>query len=153
ASLASVNDFFAKLQRLENDDLPAYEDRFFDLLQSQSHQNLAALATYLNQARKTIYERLELVNASLSQAPFNPGTYLHIDAKDRQLVEVREFKQEIQKALSHAWSDQRQDAQARFLILQYLVKRLASQEPQERRWRELVLDVRLHVEFIGRELD
>ncbi len=152
-TLASAKDYFAKLQRLECDGLPAYEDCFFELLQNQSHQNLAALSTHLNQARKVILEKMALVNDSLSQAQFNPGTYLHIDANDRQLLEVREFKQEIQKALSHAWNDEREFAEARFITLRTLVERLASKDPVELRWRNAVLDVRQHVEFIGREID
>jgi len=153
ATLASAADFLARLKRLETDGLPAHEQRFFDLLRNQSHQNLAALSTYLNQARKTILDRMELVNESLSQAEFNVGTRLHIAASDRQLPEVREFRQEIHQALSHAWTDDREQAESRFLILRGLVERLASQEAGERRWRETVLDVRLHVEFIGREVD
>jgi glycine dehydrogenase subunit 2 len=39
---------------LETDGLPAHEQRFFELLESQSHQNLAALSTYLSDARKEI---------------------------------------------------------------------------------------------------
>ncbi len=156
-SLASAPDFFAKLVRLETDGLPAHEQRFFELLQNQSHQNLAALSTYLNDARKAILERMDLVNESLSQVPFNESTtqrtYLHIDASDRQLPDVREFRQEIQQALRHAWSEDRELAEARFLALRHLVDRLASQDPEHRRWRESVLDVRQHVEFIGREMD
>jgi uncharacterized protein YPO0396 len=156
-SLACAPDYFAKLSRLETDGLPAHEQKFFELLQNQSHQNLAALSTYLNDARKAILEKMELVNDSLSQVPFNQGagqrTYLHIDASDRQLAEVREFKQEIQQSLSHAWSEDREFAESRFLALRRLVDRLASQETEQKRWRESVLDVRLHVEFIGREMD
>lgn len=157
SSLASAPDFFAKLVRLETDGLPAYEQRFFELLRNQSHQNLAALSTYLNDARKAILERMGLVNDSLSQVPFNQSanqrTYLKIEASDRQLVEVKEFKQEIQQALSHAWTEDREFAEARFLALRRLVERLASQDSEQKRWRETVLDVRQHVEFIGRELD
>jgi uncharacterized protein YPO0396 len=157
ATLASAPDFFAKLVRLETDGLPAHEQRFFELLQNQSHQNLAALSTYLNDARKAILERMDLVNDSLSQVPFNQSahqcTYLHIDASDRQLAEVKEFKQEIQQVLSHAWSEDREFAEARFLALRRLVDRLASQDSEQKRWRESVLDVRQHVEFIGREID
>lgn len=156
-SLASAPDFFAKLARLETDGLPAYEQRFFELLQNQSHQNLAALSTYLNDARKAILERMDLVNDSLGQVPFNQSTnqrtYLHIDASDRQLADVKAFKQEIQQALSHAWTEDREFAEARFLALRRLVDRLASQDPGQKRWRETVLDVRQHVEFIGREID
>lgn len=152
-TVASALDYLSKLTRLENDRLPDYEQRFFDLLRNQSHQNLAALSTHLNQARKTIFERLELVNRGLSEAPFGHGTYLRIDPNDRNLDEVREFRQEIQRALSHAWTADREEAEARFVVLRRLVERLGSQEPAQRRWRTLVLDVRQHVEFIGREID
>ncbi|MDR1277049.1 MAG: ATP-binding protein [Candidatus Accumulibacter sp.] len=157
ASLASAPDFFAKLARLETDGLPAHEQRFFELLRNQSHQNLAALSTYLNDARKAILERMELVNDSLSQVPFNETstqrTTLHIDASDRQLAEVKEFRQEIQQTLGHAWSEEHEFAETRFLALRRLVDRLASQDSEQKRWRESVLDVRKHVEFIGREID
>jgi uncharacterized protein YPO0396 len=157
ARLAAAPDFFRKLARLESDGLPAHEHRFFDLLQNQSHQNLAALSSYLNDARKAILARMELVNDSLRQVPFNSGehqrTYLHIQPKDRQLPEVQQFKQDITAALKHAWIDDREFAEARFIDLRRLVNRLASQEPDDRRWREAVLDVRQHVEFIGREFD
>ncbi len=153
AKIASSSDFFAKLERLEHDGLPKHEERFFDLLRNQSHQNLAALSTHMNQARKEIAARLELVNEGLGEAAFNPGTHLHIQSSDRQLPEVREFKQEVQRALSHAWDEDREGAESRFLILKKLVERLSSEVAADRRWRETVLDVRQHVEFIGRELD
>lgn len=153
ANLASAPDYFAKLARLESDGLPAHEQRFFDLLRNQSHQNMIALMTHLNLARKSILERMDLVNNSLSEAEFSPGTYLQIDANDRQLPEVREFKQEIHQALEHAWSEEREFAESRFLALRRLVERLGSQDPEQKRWRESVLDVRQHVEFVGREID
>ena len=153
ATLASAPDFLGILKRLETDRLPDYEHRFFDLLRNQSLQNLAALATHISQARKTIFDRLEIVNQGLSHAEFNNGTFLHIGATDRSLDEVREFRQEIQKALSHAWTDDREEAEARFIVLRGLVEQLASQDPEKKRWRNLVLDVRQHVEFLGRESD
>ena len=157
ATLAAALDFFAKLTRLETDGLPAHEQRFFELLESQSNQNLAALSTYLNDARKEIRERMERVNDSLARVPFNQSinqtTFLHIDVSDRQLPDVREFRQEIRQALRHAWSEDRELAESRFLALRSLVERLSSQEPENKRWRRAVLDVRQHMEFIGRETD
>ena len=152
-TLASAPDYFAKLKRLETDRLPDYEHRFFELLRNQSHQNLAALSTHISHARKTIFDRLEIVNLSLSREEFNTGTHLRIDAKDRNLEEVQEFRKEIQKALSHARTDDREEAESRFRTLRGLVEQLSSQEPEQKRWRALVLDVRLHVEFLGRESD
>lgn len=153
ATLASASDFLAKLTRLELDNLPAYEKRFFELLQTQSHQNLASLGTHLQQAQREIRARMEQVNASLAEAEFNPGTRLCIDATDRQLPEVRDFRQEIRQALSNAYVEDRDIAERRFVVLRRLVTRLGSQEPEDKRWRDAVLDVRQHVEFIGRERD
>ena len=156
-TLSSAPDFFAKLTRLETDGLPAHEQRFFELLQNQSNRNLAVLSTYLSDARKAILERMELVNNGLSQVPFNQSagqsTFLRIDVSDRQLPEVREFIQCIKQALSHAWSEDSENAEERFIALRKLVERLSSQDPDQKRWRESMLDVRQHVEFIGRETD
>lgn len=157
ANLASAPDFFAKLDRLRNDGLPAHEQRFFDLLRNQSHENLAELSERMRDARRDILERMEGVNESLKQLPFNQHqdctTYLQIDASERQFVEVQEFKREMHETLSHAWSEDRDLAESRFLILRRMVEQLSNQDAQWRRWRDTVLDVRQHVEFIGRETD
>lgn len=39
------------------------------------------------------------------------------------------------------------------MVLRGLVMRLSSQEPDAQRWRNLVLDLRLHADFIGREFE
>lgn len=153
ATLASAGDYFAKLARLETDGLPKFEQRFLELLHEQSDQNLMLLSTKLEHERKAIRDRMDMVNESLERAPFNPGTHLVIETADRQLDEVRAFKRSLTQALSHSFTNDRADAEKRFEALSALVKRLASQEATERSWRELVLDVRKHVEFVAKELD
>jgi uncharacterized protein YPO0396 len=153
ATLASAEDYLAKLKRLEDDNLPAYEDRFFGLLREQSDQNLTLLATKLDEERSAIRARLELVNESLRTAQFNPGTHLVIDTTDKSLEDVRLFRASLRQSLSHSFSNDRDLAEERFKALAALVKRLASQEIVDRNWRNLVLDVRQHVEFVARELD
>lgn len=153
SSIESAPDYFAKLDRLEIDRLPEYEQKFFDLLDSQSNQNLAALSTHLSQARKEIMARMELVNQSLANAEFNKGTHLKIQVDDRPLEPVREFRKELQAAFSDAWSHDRALAEKRFEMLKVIVDRLSSHDSKDRQWRDLVLDVRKHVDFVGRELD
>ena len=65
ATLASAEDYFVKLTRLETDGLPRYEERFLELLREQSDQNLTLLSHRLDQERSAIKARLELVNESL----------------------------------------------------------------------------------------
>ncbi|MGA0586912.1 ATP-binding protein [Dyella sp. KRB-257] len=153
ANLESAADFFARLERLERDGLPAHEARFFDMLRTQSGQNLVALQTHIAQAHKAIRARMEDVNASLETVPFNRGSILQIKPEDRRLPEVTEFRQQLRDVLAHQRTDDRERAEAQFEGLRKLVARLASTDPEHKRWREQVLDVRLHVEFIGEERD
>jgi uncharacterized protein YPO0396 len=153
ANLASAEDFFVKLTRLETDGLPRHEERFMQLLHQQSDQNLTLLSTRLELERASIRERLELVNESLLTAAFNPGTHLVIEPRDLAIEAVRQFKQSLREALSQLFVGEREVAEQRFLVLKKLVDRLKSQETEDRKWRNLVLDVRQHVEFVARELD
>jgi uncharacterized protein YPO0396 len=153
ARLESAEDFFAKLWRLETDGLHRFEQRFLTLLREQSDQNLTLLSARLDQERKAILDRLELVNESLLTAEFNQGTHLVIEPLDRTLEDVRLFKASLKEALSHSFSNEPDMAEQRFGVLSALVKKIASQETSDKNWRSLVLDVRQHVEFVARELD
>ncbi len=152
-TLASAPEFLKLLTRLEQDGLPQHEQRFLDLLKEQSAENLAALNTHLVQARREIYERMELVNAGLAEAEFNPGTHLQIEVADRYLPDVTEFRGQVRRVLEHSWQMSGDEAEVRFSVLRDLVHRLAGADSEQQRWRNQVLDVRQHVEFIGRELD
>jgi uncharacterized protein YPO0396 len=152
ASLGSAPDYFAKLERLETDDLPRHEARFFDLLKIQSSQSLTVLLKRITYAQGHIQDRMRRVNESLSRAQFNTGTYLSIDAKDRNLKEAVEFKLELQRVRAPLVEDEDEVvAEERFRALRDLVAKLGSADPVLQRWREAVLDVRQHFEFIGRE--
>ena len=153
ATIESAHDYFEKLTRLQTDGLPRYEARFLQMLHRQSDQNLTLLSSKMDQERSAIRLRMELVNASLLTAPFNTGTHLVIETKDRPLEDVRAFKLSLKEALSHTFSGETDVAEQQFVVLSALVKRLASQETADRNWRALVLDVRQHVEFVARELD
>ena len=152
-SLSSAEDFLARLERLESDGLPRHEGRFFELLQTQSKNNLLALQRHTAEAHKAIKQRMDEVNASLEQVPFNRGTILTIEVHDRRLPDVQDFQLQLRAVLSHQQTEDRSLAESQFTILRDLVRRLGGQEPELRRWREQVLDVRQHVEFIGVELD
>lgn len=153
ADIAYADDVLVRLARLREDGLPAHEARFFDLLQSQSQQSLLALQAYMTQAYKEIRARMEDVNASLEQVAFNRGSILRIRVEDLRHPEVVEFRQALAQVLGHQQTMDRELAEARFSKLRALVKRLGAADPEHRRWRDKVLDVRGHVEFIGEELD
>jgi len=152
-NMDSVEGFLSRLRRLELDGLPKHEARFFELLQSQSKQNLLVLQKHMIEARKSIGQRMDEVNESLERVPFNRGTLLQIELTDRNLPEVRDFQLQLREVLSHHQTEDRDRAEAQFAVLRQLVAKLAADDPEHKRWREQVLDVRQHVEFVGVEKD
>lgn len=151
-SLASAPDYFAKLERLEQDNLPKFENHFFELLKQQGDENLTRLATALRHERQAIQSRLELVNESLSANDYNPNTFLMIESHSLNLPAPREFDADVKNAHSRFEGD-REEAERRFTEFQRIVRRLGSNEPADVRWRDQVLDVRQHVEFVAKEFD
>lgn len=149
----SVEGFLARLRRLELDGLPKHEARFFDLLQSQSKQDLLVLQKHMTEARKAIGQRMEEVNESLERVPFNRGTLLQIEVSDRGVQDVRDFQAQLRDVLMQGATEDRDLAETQFGVLRRLVERLGADDAEHRRWREQVLDVRLHVEFVGVEVE
>jgi uncharacterized protein YPO0396 len=152
-TMASFDEYDAKLTRLQVDDLPRFEAKFKELLNEQSNQHVALLSNQLEQERKEISDRMDTVNDSLLRAEYNKGTHLLIEVEEKAPPEAQELKAELRAALSHSLSMDDRVAEARFQAMKKLVKRLASQDPQQISWRRLALDVRQHVEFLARELD
>jgi uncharacterized protein YPO0396 len=154
ARLEAAPDFMAKLERLETDGLHKFVSRFKALLREQSDQNLAVLHTRLDQERRSIQERLDQVNTSLRRCAFDDNTYLVIDYRDKPPIQVTDFRQQLKSALSHSFKeDDDQEMERRFSELNAVVQRLGSQQPDDVKWRNLVLDVRQHVEFSATEFD
>lgn len=155
ANMDSAPDFLALLRRVEVDGLPEHEARFRQLLSQQSTQRLAELASLLRFEKSQIAERLEDVNQGLLSVPYNPGSYLQIRPIDLNLPDALEFRRRISVIFASQpnLSDDPVAAEAQFRELRELVVELKSDDPEKRRWRARVLDVRQHVEFAAEELD
>lgn len=155
-NLESAPDFFARLSRLEVDGLPEYENRFLTLLRQQSRNRLAELASHISLARREITNRLSDVNESLAPVDYNPGSYLQLKTFDLHLPDPTAFRQRLTQLLADQHGQTTGDldvAESQFLQLRSLVTDLKSDDPEKRRWRDTVLDVRRHVEFVAEELE
>ncbi|MFH5823719.1 ATP-binding protein [Georgenia sp. AZ-5] len=140
--------------RLQADRLPEFEQRFFDLLESQSRRNVGQLANEIRRAPAEIRERIAPVNASLRRSRFDEGRYLQIKVDDNRSAAAREFLADLQTIASDSWMDRDRDsAEATFAVMERLMHRLMSSEGGDRAWQELCLDTRRHVRFTGVEVD
>ncbi|WP_290432775.1 ATP-binding protein [uncultured Parasutterella sp.] len=158
ASLLSAPEFFKKLEVLEKEGLPKYEDRFRDILENSTKQNLINLFHEIDEERRDIKSRMREVNESLADAVFNRSaegsTHLIIDVKDLKLPEFEAFKKEQNEIIAADTQNMTLDnAESYYHKLESLVSRISGQDKEFAGWRERVLDARQHVSFQGREVN
>lgn len=155
-------DYLGRLELLQADRLPEFEDRFFTLLQTQSQNNIGILSTRLRNARREVRERIDPINASLRLTEYAPGRHLHVRVDDRRNPEVTDFLQNLSLIAggtlgetlgAEAGDTARVRAEQRFDRMQALLNRLASSDPSDVRWRQHCLDTRQHVKFLAEVRD
>lgn len=154
---AAVEDragFLEILTRLETDRLPEFEERFYELMQTQSQRNVGVLAGQIRRAPGEIRDKIVPINASLRRSEFDRGRYLQIKVDENRGVLVQEFLADLRTISSGSWGDEdRAAAEQRYAVMDRVMRRLGSSEAGDRTWRALCLDTRRHVRFTGIEVD
>ena len=154
AEITDRGGFLDILGKLRADRLPDFEQKFFDLLESQAQRNVGQLANEIRRAPGQIRERIDPVNRSLRRSPFDQGRYLKIMVKDNNSEAKTKFMQDLQTISAGSWAEEsREAAEQKFDVMNRLMTRLSSSEAGDRTWQRQVLDTRQHVRFTGMELD
>jgi uncharacterized protein YPO0396 len=155
ATMASADEYFAKLAVLEVEGLPQFKSKFEDMLNRSSAESLISLDTRIRAEKQSISERLDEVNRALATTSYNKGTHLEIESRNRDHADLKEFKEYLKAATSHYGSAEqdRESNEQRFSAIKKIVDRFGNAEPAYERWRNNVLDVREHLEFIAKEKD
>lgn len=154
----SVDDragYLRLLGALEADRLPEFENRFFEMLRTQTQQNIAQLRELIQRAVREIRRRIEPINSSLLRSQYSPGRYLQIRVEDSRPAMAAQFLRDLNTVTTGALApeEDRAEAEARFAVLARLMTQLGSSEAAHRSWRQQVLDVRNHVRFTAIEVD
>ena len=154
ASAEFAGEAIARLEMLRSDRLPEFRGRFLDLLNGQSVMHLSKISTELQRARGDIETNLAPINASLRRSPYTEGRFLQIEVRDNRDRVVRDFLQDLREATAGSLSEaDEKTAIERYHRLAKIMDRLGSSERADRSWRNVVLDTRRHVKFVGNEVD
>ncbi|SOY41326.1 ATP-binding protein [Cupriavidus taiwanensis] len=154
-TLVDWPDYARLLSKIEEDDLPRFEERFFRLLNEQSDRHLARLRQRIITEKDEIRGRMNIVNDALSQSEFNEKTYLRLENRPRSLPDVTAFLNELRSCLERNIKPDatREEREKQFDALNAIVRRLHSDKAEDERWKAQVLDVRQHVDFVAKEYD
>ena len=147
ASLEAAFEYENLLTQLNRDDLPRFVERFKELLNVNTINEIASFNAQLARERETIKERIAHINKSLSEIDYNPGRYIVLESQASPDAEIRDFQQELRACTEGAvtGSDDAQYSEAKFLQVKAIIDRFRGREglsEQDRRWTNKVTDVR-----------
>ncbi|MEO7374373.1 MAG: SbcC/MukB-like Walker B domain-containing protein, partial [Terrimesophilobacter sp.] len=134
--------------------LPEHEQRFLKLLREKSRELIGHLLSDIRDAPKLVKDRIEPVNASLGRSEFDRDRFLRIKVKEHRTPEVNQFMADLRTVVDGSWNDDDlAAAEARFAVLEGVMRRLASSDYADVGWRQRCLDTREHVTFQAQEVD
>lgn len=152
----ALPEYGRRLQALQEDDLPRFEERFKELLNKETINSMAAFQAHLQKRRHEIEERIRVINRSLASIEYdrNLATFIELVSLTSTDVEVRDFQTTLRSCISGG--DERGElyTEQKFLQVKALVERLKGREGQadlDARWRAKVSDVRNWFEFGAKE--
>ena len=155
-SVASAAEYRGLLSQLEGDDLPRFEQRFKELLNVNTINEIANFNAQLVRERETIRERIERINESLTQIDYSKGRYIRLEAMPTSDADVREFQAELRACTEGALSgtEDAHYSEIRFAQVRRIIDRFRGREglsDQDRRWTLKVTDVRNWFNFAASE--
>ncbi len=135
------------LDELQRDGLPAFERRFKELLNENTIREVANFQSQLARERQTITERIDHINASLTQIDYNDGRYIRLEARPNADADIRDFQHDLRACTegSLTGSDDEQYSEGKFLQVKAIIERFRGREgssDNDRRWTRKVTDVR-----------
>lgn len=146
--------FLQELERLEVDDLPRFEKRFREMLQDQTRTHLGRLSRVLRDATKKTRASIEAINDSLKEVEFYPGTFLTLKVKEARPVIAKEFLDLLDTAVEGSLEEPTQhNSEDRFAHLSAVIDAMSTSDRTSERQLRQRLDTRLHVKFLGVEVD
>ena len=147
ASLEATFEYENMLAQLNRDDLPRFVERFKELLNVNTINEIANFNAQLSRERETIKDRIAHINKSLGEIDYNPGRYIVLESQISPDAEIRDFQQALRACTEGAvtGSDDAQYSEAKFLQVKEIIDRFRGRDglsEQDRRWTAKVSDVR-----------
>jgi uncharacterized protein YPO0396 len=156
ASVEALDSFLKLLEQLRREDLPRYEKQFKDRLNDKVSQEVALLNASLRQESKHIEDKVQQLNAALSNLEYRQatsiqsGTFMRLEPREVIDKDIGDFRRSLRECLDESLENSEQANEARFLRIKKLVERLGDKE--NARWREKVIDVRYWFDFKASEV-
>ena len=152
ASIESAPEYRAMLERLQQDDLPSFEERFKRLLNENTIREVANFQSLLDRERETIRDRIGRINGSLAEIEYNHDRYIKLENRPAPDEEIRDFRRQLRRCTEGSLSGSEDDqySERKFREVKAVIDRLRGRDgltDVDRKWTAKVTDVRNWFEF------
>lgn len=153
ADLAARVEYFASFEglheQIRRDDLPRHEARFKEHMNEKVIHEIGLLNGAFQSERTEIASKIDVLNQSLRQLEYRPGTFMRLEPRDVRDREILEFRDALRECLAGTFEGTLEADEARYVRIEKFLARLRD----ETRWCEKVTDVRRWFDFVARELE
>lgn len=136
-------------EQIRRDDLPRHEARFKEHMNEKVIHEIGLLNGAFQSERTEIVSKIDLLNQSLKQLEYRPGTFMRLEPREVRDREILDFRDALRECLAGTFEGTLEADEARYVRIEKLLQRLRD----ETRWSEKVTDVRRWFDFAARELD
>ena len=145
--IMSVPELLDSLSILMKEDLPKFEKKFKEKLQTNLIKDIANFNYELKTEYNNITKKIGIINKALSQIDYNAGRYIQIEHEDTQDSEIKFFKAKLRECTSNTSQsfDDVDVATAKFNEIKELLDRFQGRQNEaeyDKKWRNKVIDVR-----------
>ncbi|MEI7811450.1 MAG: SbcC/MukB-like Walker B domain-containing protein [Ignavibacteria bacterium] len=151
ASLESVEDFRALAEKLRQDDLPKFEQRFKSLLNEGTIQDIVLFKNQLDISGSDIRNKVRDINHSLKAIEYDKGTYIELGMTDSVDSDIKEFKTMLRVALENSEKEEMLYTEEKFGRVKEIIDRFNSLSQADINWTHRVTDVRNWYNFTASE--
>jgi uncharacterized protein YPO0396 len=151
AAIDAIAEFRQFYEKIKEEDLPRHENRFKELLNKGTINDIAIFKNQLEVMSKNIEDRIRHINESLKEIEYNPGSYIKLLAEKTQDIEIRDFKMQMRNCLENTFADADIYTEEKFNRVKKMLDRFQSGEQADINWTAKVADVRNWFEFSASE--
>ena len=155
-SLDSSAAFQLMLDHLMAEDLPRFKNKFKELLNKNTINEVALLQNKLDQESQTIQKKIDTINRSLKQIEYDSGTFIQLIPDPDPDMEIRQFKEDLKGCLANTLTGAEDElyTEHRFALVKKIIDRFNGRQDcteADRRWTRKVTDVRNWYRFSASE--
>lgn len=141
-SMEALPEYQQLLLQLQKEDLPRHEARFKEMLNRDTIRAMVLFRSQLDKQEEDIKNRIRIINRSLIDLDYQPGTYIEVMGVPSPDVDIREFKQRLKQCVEYSTDDNLYSEQ-KFEQVKSLIEQMRNQP----KWTQKVVDARYWLLF------